>query len=271
MSASARAWRIALRALALGLVCSGCTGAAPNATTVLAASPGHQTLVLLPLNVATPLPAELGDSSAVVWSALRDYVRGQGATLKTLPLPVARQLWLASIRAAQTAKGKQSGFDDAAVYFVRRLAENADFDAVIMPSLFVQRAHLEGVKAEWDGVERELEFEMARRSVSLPENLAVEGAAPAASLHAIVLDAAGAKLQEQQAGLALLVRIRVGSAQGSAEDARFSFIPIDQPFADRAQLTAGIARALAPFLPDRSSGSTGPDPPQDVGEPAPRS
>jgi hypothetical protein len=196
------------------------------------------------------MAAELEPASPAVWSALETYLRAHGSALKTLSLPVARRMWLASNRDAQAgAKETQPEIDEVARLFVGRLKQYAEFDAVIVPSLFVQRARVSGTTATWDGVERTIEIEAGRRDAQLPADAPIEGVAPAASLHAVVLDSDGAKLQETQAGLALLVRARISYANGPLGEPSFAFVPRRDPFDDRAQLLQGIANALAPFLP----------------------
>jgi hypothetical protein len=206
-------------------------------------------LVILPLNVTAPMPAELEPASPAVWSALESYLRAHGPALQTLSV--------ASILDARAeAKGAESGFADAARLFIGRLKQHADFDAVIVPSIFLQRALLSGTTATWDGAEQPLEMIDARNRVAqLPADAPIQGAAPAASLHAVVLDADGAVLQETRAGLALLVRARISRANSPLGEPSFAFIPRRDPFGDRAMLMQGIARALAPFLPPLPAGA----------------
>ncbi|MGH7336943.1 MAG: hypothetical protein ACREI7_05155, partial [Myxococcota bacterium] len=140
-------------------------------------------IVILPLNVATPMPAELRTTSSEVWSALEVYLRAHGTALKTVSYPTARGLWLASVRDAKAdPKQKDPGFDDAARLFVGKLKQHADFDALIVPSLYVQRAILSGTTATWDGSERTLEIETRRGQGPVPRDAAIEGAVPAVSL-----------------------------------------------------------------------------------------
>ncbi len=148
-------------------------------------------------------------------------------------------------------RAKKPDFDDAARIFVEKLKESAEFDAVIVPSLYIQRAALTGTKASWDGVERTIEVDAPGRGViQVPDDAPIEGAAPAASLHAVVLDAAGNKLQETRTGLVLLVRARLATTE--VGEPSFTFVPIQDPFADREHLTEGIAKALSPFIVPRS-------------------
>jgi hypothetical protein len=185
-----------------------------------------------------------------VWSALEVYLRAHGAALKTVAYPTARGLWLASIRDAQAdPKRKNPGFDDAASQLVAKLKEYADFDAMIIPSLYVQRAVLSGTKATWEGSEQTLAIETPRGAGPVADDAAIEGAIPAVSLHAVVFNAEGAKLHEGRAGLALLVRARVSQSSVPNEPPEFSLVPLREPFEDRPFLMQGTARALAPFVP----------------------
>jgi hypothetical protein len=234
------------RLLALAALAFGCAKAPPHETTVLAKVP--ERIVILPMNVTAPLPAELKGESGATWSALEVYLRAHGAGLKTLAYPSARGLWLASIRDARAdPKKKDAGFDDAARLFVAKLKQHTDFDALVIPSLYVQRATLSGTNARWDGAEQTLQM-AERADVQIPADAAIEGVVPAASLHAVVFDGAGAKLHEGRAGIALLVRGRLARTGAPNEAPSFSFIALKEPF-DRVRLVGAAANALAPWVP----------------------
>jgi hypothetical protein len=227
----------------------GCASSPPSERTVLAGN-WARTLLILPLNVPAVMAPELEAARPVVWEELEVYLRAQGKELKTVSYPTARQLWLGAIRRARAGeKGAKAGFDDAAQALVLELARHAQFDGVIVPSLFVREARIEGQSARWDGVERPVEFEI-RGPVAAAADAPppVEGLAPAASLHAVVLDAQGNKLQEVLRGLDLLVGVRVTEARSGAGRS-FEFATRPDPLANRAHVREGIAEALAPFLP----------------------
>jgi hypothetical protein len=226
----------------------GCASEPATKTTVLAKVP--ERIVILPLNVTTPLPAELKEASPEVWSALEVYLRAHGAALKTVSYSTARGLWLTSIRDARAnPKLKDPGFDDAARLLIDKLKPYAEFDALIFPSLYVQRATLAGTKATWDGSERTIQIETPRGEAPIPSDAAIEGAVPGVSLHTVVFNADGSKLHEGKAGVALLVGARVSPAGAPNEAPTFSFVPLRDPFADRTFLMQQTARALAPFVP----------------------
>jgi hypothetical protein len=219
-----------------------------------------RSLLILPLNVPAVMAPELEAARPVVWEELEIYLRAQGKELRTVSFATARQLWLGAVRRVRDAeKGvkTKTGFDDAARALVLELARHAEFEAVIVPSLFVREAQISGASARWDGVERPLEFEIrgpGAGSAAAPP--AVEGLAPAASLHAVVLDAQGNKLQEELRGLDLLVAVRV-SESSSTSERKFELATRADPLANRAHVRESIALALEPFLPRLASGAAG--------------
>jgi hypothetical protein len=206
-------------------------------------------LLVLPLNLAAPMPKELAALSPAVWRELELYLRAQQMQLKTVGLEDAQRLWVSSVREARTAEGSDDvGYAAAARVLVGKLARHADFDAVIAPSLFVRQARIDDRLATWDGVEREVEVEVSREAKrSMEVGTKLEGVAPAASLHVVVLDARGNEIQERIAGLELLVLVRVRQTRSGLPE--FAFATRADLFSDPAPVRDGIATALAPFIP----------------------
>jgi len=228
-----------------------CASPPPKARSVLAGG-AAQNLFILPLNVTAIMSPELEDLSAPVWSELETYLRAGDKRLRTASFRDARRLWLSSVQQARAGeKGARAGFDDAARVLVLELAKHTDFDTVIIPSLFIREAPISGDTATWDGVERSLEFEQIGRVVRDPSaDSSFVGVAPAASLHAVVLDAEGNKLQDAVGGLELLVRVRVKETLDSAtRGPDLEFAPRTGLFANPENVSEGIAEALAPFFP----------------------
>jgi hypothetical protein len=241
--------RLAIAATAaLALACAS----TPRDEASIRAGRSARVLMVLPLNVAMPVSEGLGDRNPAVWLELESYLRAHGKRLKTVSYRDARRLWLASIEQARRAAGSgKADYDDAAGLFVLELRRHTEFDAVIAPSVFVQQARIIGARASWDGVTRVIEIHRDNRTILRPA-VSASGTARAASLHVVVLDADGHKLQEGQGGLDLLVRARVDEGFGFGEvvDDRYWFFE-SRPdfFGDREHLREGIARALQPFLP----------------------
>jgi hypothetical protein len=241
--------RIALAALALVPVL-GCAPAARPPGPAELAGRAAVDLLVLPLNLATPMPPELDAMSPVVWKGLESYLREHGKQLKTVAPEDARRLWVGSVREVRAAgKGDGVAYAEAARVLVGRLARSAAFDAVIAPSLFVRQAQIYDRTARWDGVERAVEIEtLGRAGADVEPATKLKGVAPAASLHVVVLDAGGNVLQEKIAGIELLGRVVARRKESGA--LQLDFATRTDLFSDPAPLRAAIARALAPFVPD---------------------
>lgn len=252
--------RAGLPAVVAALQLLACSSAPlEHERSVLAGNLAH-TLLILPLNLAVDMPSELEGLSPLVWRELERYLRAQGKELKTVAPADARRLWIESIRKARAAEGgARADFHTAARLLVLELTRYAHFDIVLFPSLLIREAVIQGRRAVWDGIKRDVEFEAySFEARSVAASVPVEGTAPAASLHVVVLDSQGRELQEAIGGLDLLVRIRVRtpsetSAGQAAPDpgrgARFEFATRTDLFANPEHLREGIARSLAPFLP----------------------
>jgi hypothetical protein len=240
--------RLAIAAtVALAVACAS----APRNEASIQAGSAARILLVLPLNVAIPISDGLGDQSLAVWQELESYLQSQGKQLKTVSYRDARRLWLASIaRARRAAEGGKADYATASRFFVRELRRHAEFDAVIAPSIFVQQANFTGTRASWDGVTRTIEIRRDNRDILRPA-LSGSRTARAASLHVVVFDAEGKKLQEGQGGLELLVRARADEGFGQIVDNHFWLFE-ERPdyFDDNDHLREGIAHALAPFLPE---------------------
>jgi len=207
-------------------------------------------LMVLPLNLAMPLPEGLGDRNPAVRQELESYLQEHGKRLKTVSYRDARRLWKVSIeRARRAAESGEADYTAAAGLLVLELRRHTEFDAVIAPSVFVQQAIMTGTRASWDGVTRAIEIRRDNRRI-LRQAVSGSGTARAASLHVVVFDAEGHKLQEGQGGLDLLVRARVDEGFGEIVDNRFWLFESRLDFFDNSQhLREGIALALEPFLP----------------------
>jgi hypothetical protein len=225
--------------------------ATPRDPVVMAAGDAARSVLLLPLNVVVALPAELEGPSDRVWQALASYVEAHGKQVRTVRLGDARHMWLNAIQRVESdgriAEGK---FDVAAESLVQELGEHVEFDAVIMPSLFVQQARLSGKHAKWDGVSRRVEVDGDVLHVgSIITATSLAGATPGASLHVVVLGADGAKLHEAQAGLELLMCMKVEGEPGALLSERhivWEFRP--ELFENPADVREGVTKALDPFL-----------------------
>jgi hypothetical protein len=250
-AAVARMLKNILFAFAISLLLA-CASTTPKARSVLAGN-RVRSIMILPLNTTAIMSPELEHLRAPVWSELETYLRSEGKQLRTASRKDARSLWLGSIKQARSGeKGAKAGFDDAARILVFELAKYTEFDTLILPALFIREAPVSGNVAVWDGVQRELEFEQnGSEARHLPAYSSYVGVAPAASLHAVVFDAEGNKLQDSVGGLELLVRVRaMKHATPENRGPLLEFAPHTGPYANPGNVREGIAGALAPlFLP----------------------
>jgi hypothetical protein len=205
---------------------------------------------MLPLNVVATLPTELEEQADLVWKELEVYLEAHGRRLQTVRLLDARRLWLDSIRQAQAEGASERGFEASLRVLALALTQHAEFDALIVPSLFLQQARMVGKSATWGGVRRRIEVvgeHLNAGSIVLQTSLS--GTIQAASLHVVVLDAQGEEVHEGMGGLDLVQHIHLlGKESDSIFKRGFVLEWRPNPFESRAHLREGIAEAFDPFL-----------------------
>jgi hypothetical protein len=215
-------------------------------------------IVVLPMNVVRPLPESLEGSAPAAWEALRASLAAHDTPLKTVAFASAQDLWRASAREAveHSTRASKVAFPDVARVFVEKLSRYSEFTHLVMPSLFVQGARVDGRTANWDGVERPVEIDEGAWSDRLDEDTKFGGAVPAASLHLVVLDAGGRVVHQRQVGIAVLARIRLTGNPGM-DAPGFEALPVEDPFADREAMAGEIAEALSPWITPRDPAPIG--------------
>jgi hypothetical protein len=236
--------------IALVLLLAGCGSTGRNPAAALAGE-SAQRLLVLPLNVVATLPSEFEEPSALVWKQLQTYLELQGKQMQTLSLIDARRLWRESIQQVKMQEASMHGFDAAAQILALELTQYADFDDVIIPSLFVRQARMQGKRASWDGVGRTIEIEGEPRTTgSIYLSSSLSGTIRAASLHVVVLDAQGTEVHEGLGGLEVVDFIHVfGDDDDSISQRRWVFGLRPDLFSNREHLREGISEAFDPFLP----------------------
>jgi len=213
---------------------------------VRSAGQSSRAILLLPLNVVMALQPEVEEPSDRVWAALKEYIEAHGKRDNELPLRDARRIWLESVRKIEASEdASKKGFENAVRLLAINLRQHFEFDAVFVPSLFVQIVSVRGRTAKWDQVKRRVEFPsdaFGDKTASVSSLTTM-----AASLHVVVLDAQGNKLLEEQAGLELLYRYKWERESGN----RWLAHPELRPdlFRERSNLNEGIGKALAAFWP----------------------
>ncbi len=242
---------LALRCLGAALAFAfllGCASQSRRERVVLLGSP-EQVYLILPLNLAAAIPSELEPYSALIWQEIERYLRAHDKQLKTVSPEVARKLWVKSVQKVRVGeRGARAGFEDAARALAVELRKNAEFGAMVVPSVFIREAPISERSARWDGVERELELEQRRSGdPSVAADMPFEGVAPAASLHIAIFDPTGDEIHEGKGGLELLVRVRV-AGEDAAGLPTFEFTPRSTLFENREHVREGITVAFAPLL-----------------------
>jgi hypothetical protein len=251
----------------LALLATGCAASPPHnpvAPGYAGAEAVHKVL-LFPLDAVTPLPIEVADEAVAVEQELRAYLEAHGKTVETWGTPEAREAWLQSVAAVLAERGaaERSSEDAARVVarraahvLARRLREERDFDALVIPSIVMRQAELGGPSTpareprlfvSWDGVQRSFRTVNPQHGRSEVISSGISGTIPVPSLHVLVLSTAGEWIFEGTGGLDVVHEARLDRRTIGAPQWRI--VPRPAIFRDRALLREGISVAFDPFLP----------------------
>lgn len=246
-----------LRATALlAAAALGC----PHAPPTFRIAPGHEgapgveRVLLVPTNLVIALRPELEAGVEPVQAEIAGYLERQGRAVERLSLVDARRLWEASV--AELAQGEtRLDFPKAAERFTRKLGDRRDFQALVIPSLLLQKVVVRHRGAEWDGVERRVRVvNVPRRSAGRSSDLLVDGLAAGSlnaalavsSLHLMIFTREGRRVFEGRGGLEFLEEIDLEKA---TETFHFEIKPRRDLFQDRALVREAVEVAFAPYLP----------------------
>jgi len=236
-------------AIALAVAALACAAPALPRAEETAAARRLGRVVVAPLNLGLRAPPELRGSEARVWNELLRYLRAQDRSLSVVDERDAEALWSDAVALLEQA-GAPIEPRAAASRFARLLAEHAEYDVVVLPSLVVRRARVGGSQASWDGTRRPLPVRspVPRGPVGDTELHGVTfhgyaGSVAAASLHVAVVGSDGEPLYEGLAGLDVIQELTRGAgARGAAE---WTLAPRSDAFADASGLRQGVERAFA--------------------------
>src|SRR5262245_25938550 len=151
-----RAWRPAcVVSLALLAAATGCVRG-PRVVEAAAGAPGATRVVVAPMNLGVRLAMDLEDAVEPVDAELIRYFQALGVHVAVIWPADAWGLWR---EVATPAKGSpERSPEQVAALFARALAEEADFDLIVFPSLIYRDADVSGRFARWDGVRRRIRF-----------------------------------------------------------------------------------------------------------------
>lgn len=210
-------------------------------------------VVLVPLNLAVRAAPEVEPGIDPVWEELVRYFEAREPRVASLARDSATDLWkaAASEPEARDGAGKRNVYA-AYAHFARRVAQQVEYDSIVIPSLVMRAAKARGQRATWDGVHRIVDTPRAaiagfetQGNVNLAVN-GIRGNIGAVSLHVAVLTPEGELRFEGTGGLALLQRPALTPEEGG-NGVRLT--PKSEPFDDRNALREGIESAFVRPLP----------------------
>jgi hypothetical protein len=217
-------------------------------------------ILIAPLNVGLHMPSELDDHADPVWQELLRYVETRGVKTATISAQDAQRLWHEVVLEIQHS-GTSPAFHTATAQFARRLAEQTDFDRLLLPSLVVRSARVNGRRAYWDGVRRPLPLRDAAPSGMIPElstdpitasAFGLRGQVAAASLHIRILGPDGVSVYDGIAGLDVLQEAGLTNRWHSPSST-WGLAAREHPFAIHEHLRTGIELAFRHEVPRRAA------------------
>ncbi len=208
---------------------------------------GSGRLVVVPVNLAVRATPEIEPGIEPTWRALLAYFASDVQPVLALDRPGAGALWNEVMTEAQRkgAKDLYAGY----ARFAQRVAEQAQFEAILFPTLVTHSARVKGRVASWDGVNRAVgipgpftqSIETFRAGKIWLDREGASGELAAASLHIAVFDADGTLRHEGRGGLVLLQEIVTAPRSNGSE---LATALRKEPFAAPDQLREGIGAAF---------------------------
>jgi hypothetical protein len=205
-----------------------------------------KTIVVAPFNLALPLPERLEASTAMVEEALVDHLRSNDKQPLLIDDRVGKAAWREAILEISESGGQQN-FETAIRVFNRKIHKKTPFDAIIVPSLYIQNAASNTEAARWDGTGQKIEFRgRARKEIEMPPPTTI----PAASILIYVFDSAGNQIHTKRTGLELIQHMEIHIKSQQGYDKRTWTLTDDTPAIEsEVRVGAAVAHSLYPFLP----------------------
>lgn len=235
--------------LALSTLALAACATTPDPAPLADASARADRVVVAPLNLAIRAPAELEGDGDPVWQELLRHFQDRDRQVAVISPITAERMWL-EVMLDEEEPGLEIGFEAATARFARALAEHRDFDILVMPSLVLRKARVNGQSAYWDGARRAMPMESPAWDAGLSEVLnngatgwvnGVRGDVAAASLHVQVLGPDGVVVHEGIGGLDVVQRAEIARPWTPN---RWKFVERPQPFADSGSVREGVESAL---------------------------
>lgn len=254
-STSSGLGRLRLPLLSLVPLLAACaSGPPPGPSPVELAGRNAEVIIISPFNVVSSLPPELEGSTKLVSKEMVAYLEDHGKTAKRMAFRAGRDLWKASMQEVSSS-GQDRNFENAARVYARKIGEHLEFDALIVPSLFVQNAKVFGGVAKWDGAEQPVEIEGSLSG----GNMMFQGQSgsyylKAASLFVHVINREGEAIHTDRRGIEMIQHgtFRAEKEAGYSSKTELTWQAIDDrpAISDPGRVREAIAAALVPFLPE---------------------
>lgn len=213
-------------------------------------APGVRRVLLCPPNLVLALRSEIQSGWQPVDHEVEAYLQSQGREVGRLGLIEGRNHWKQAIAEAKAAGSLTS----ASGIFVGRLAQDHEFDAVVMPSLILHQTRVESGGASWNGVSRRMRVVNApAKGVGRDDSTFVKGIAyggisgPAwvTSLHVLVYTRGGQLIFEGRGGIDFVQEADLTDASAKY---RWEPRPNSSLFRDRTLLYESVVQAFEPYL-----------------------
>lgn len=157
-------------------------------------------LVCAPNTVIT-LPGELQGTTQPLREQVDAYLKFQGRETQWVDLYDSKRIWSEAMAAAK----EKGAIEKTPEFFARKLDEQYDFDAIVMPSILLHKTEGSMGFASWDGVERRM------RVVNQPrqeggrtggvEFGGLSGELLVTSVHVMVFSRSGERIFEGRGGI----------------------------------------------------------------------
>jgi len=231
--------------------------AAPKSSTppeAMTGVPAANRIVVAPLNLALRVPTGVDLDTELLRAELARHFQQMDRTVQEIEPVSATRIWDESL-AELTKSGAKPDLAATSQRFALGLAEHAEYDLLVMPSLLLRSGRVRGGGVYWDGVRQRLPVKstLPFGPIDAVEPMGVRasqwgfrGRVAVVSLYVEVLTPDGRSVYQGIGGLDILqaaTRDRDGS--GSWE-----LVDRTDALADRADLSRGITVAFERRLPE---------------------
>jgi hypothetical protein len=236
------------------VTCTSCASGPPKSSGPSPAQIAGQdakTILVAPFNIVSALPPELEGSTRMVSTELVKHIEAHGKKVHLISFRSGRDIWKESMKEVRDS-GKKKNFENAAKVYAQKLGASVEFDALIVPSIFIQNAKTRGRTVRWDGAEQSIEMSGSTGS-GLYVGQTGSHNVRAASIFVHIVNRQGEVIQTKRSGLELIEhlewKVKMKGGYSGTEEVSQNVVPDVPPLEDKEQIRTGVAASLSPFLP----------------------